>query len=136
MSEWITKLPLKIFTTIKTQFSQTIKDSFGMTDDNFSTVGSSDTLAVFPFVRFQILPGNEQGQTFETNEFEAGLFSFQIDVFDNKTQSSARNVMTEIVRIMKIMGFRVNQMPSFEDTKDVHRMTARFQKVYSKDEAF
>lgn len=136
MSEWITKLPLKIFTTIKTQFSQTIKDSFGMTDDNFSTVGSSDTPAVFPFVRFQILPGSEQGQTFETSNFEAGLFSFQIDVFDNKTQSRARKVMTEIVRIMKTMGFRVNQMPSFEDTKDVHRMTARFQKVYSKDEAF
>ena len=135
-SDWITMLPLKVFTAIKTEFSQTIKDTHEMTDKNFSTVGSSDTPAVFPFVRFQIMPGAEQGQDFEKNEINAGTFAFQIDVYDNKTQTRARKVMNEVVRILKGKGFDVNQFPTFEDTKDYHRMIVRVRKSFGDDEAF
>lgn len=135
-TDWITMLPLKVFTAIKTEFSQTIKDTYSMTDKNFSTVGSSDTPAVFPFVRFQTLPGSEQGQDFEKNNINAGAFGFQIDVFDNKTQGNARKVMNEVVRILKKQGFDINQFPTFEDTKDYHRMTVRAKKSFGDDEAF
>ena len=130
MSDWYIMIPLMVFTKLKKNFSQTIKDTYKMTDSNFSTVGSSDTPAVFPFVYFNALPATEQGRDLQGTSVNGALFSFQIDVYSNKTQTEARNVMKEITRIMKTMGFEINSMPSFEDTKDVHRMTARFRRMF------
>lgn len=129
MSDWYIMIPLMVFTKLKKNFSQTIKDTYNMTDKNFSTVGSSDTPAVFPFVYFNTLPASEQGRDLQGASVNGGLFGFQIDVYSNKTQNEARSVMKEITRVMKTMGFEINSMPSFEDTKDVHRMTARFRKM-------
>lgn len=129
MSDWDMMIPLMVFTRIKQNFSQTIKDKYNMTDKNFSTVGSSDTPAVFPFVYVQTLPGTEQAVDMQGISVNAVTFAFQIDVYSNKTQTDARKVMSEVRRIMKSMGFECNQMPSFENTKDVHRMTARFRRV-------
>lgn len=128
MSDWYIMIPLMVFTKLKQKFSQTIKDKYSMTDKNFSTVGSSDTPAVFPFVYFNSLPASEQGRDLEGISVNGALFSFQIDVYSNKTQSETRNVMKEVTRVMKSMGFEINPMPSFESTKEVHRMTARFRR--------
>lgn len=125
-------IPLMVFTKLKTEFSQTIKNTYNMTDKNFSTVGSSDTPAVFPFVYFNSLPANEQGRDLQGTSVNGALFGFQIDVYSNKTQNEARNVMKEVTRIMKTMGFEINSMPSFESTQDVHRMTARFRRSFDK----
>lgn len=129
MSEWYMMIPLMVFTRIKQEFSQTIKDTYNMTDKNFSTVGSSDTPAVFPFVYVQTLPATEQGRDLQGTSVNGALFSFQVDVYSNKTQSEARNVMSEVTRIMKDMGFEITSMPSLENTQDVHRMTARFRRL-------
>lgn len=137
MSEWVMLVPLKVFTKIKTEFSADLKQNFNMTDENFSTVGSSDSPAVFPFVYFQTLPASEVGQDLVGTSINGGLFAFQIDVFSNKTQSESRKVMTEIVRIMKTMGFEINSMPSFESTKDnTHRMTTRFRRTIGANDKF
>lgn len=129
-------IPLKVFTEIKRGFSQTIKDKYSMTDKNFSTVGSSDTPAVFPFVYVQTLPATEQGRDLQGTSVNGGLFSFQIDVYSNKTQSDARKVMTEIVQIMKVLGFEITSMPSFQQANDVHRMTARFSRLIGANDKF
>lgn len=129
MSDWYMKIPLMVFTKLKQNFSQTIKETYKMTDKNFSTVGSSDTPAVFPFVYVQTLPATEQGRDLQGTSVNGALFAFQVDVYSNKTQSEARNVMSEITKNMKTMGFEIVSMPSFENTKDVHRMTARFRRV-------
>ena len=134
MSDWYIMIPLMVFTKLKQNFSQTIKDTYKMTDKNFSTVGSSDTPAVFPFVYFNALPASEQGRDLQGTSVNGALFGFQIDVYSNETQTEARNVMKEITRIMKTMGFEINSMPSFEDTKDVHRMTARFRRMFGADD--
>lgn len=128
MSDWYIMMPLMVFTKLKQEFSQTIKDKYSMADKNFSTVGSSDTPAVFPFVHFQTLPATEGAKDLQGNSVNGGTFGFQIDVYSNKTQTDARNVMKEVSRIMISMGFAGIQMPSFEGTEDVHRMTARFQR--------
>ena len=127
-------IPLMVFTKLKQNFSQTIKDTYKMTDKNFSTVGSSDTPAVFPFVYFNALPASEQGRDLQGTSVNGALFGFQIDVYSNKTQNEARKVMSEIAKVMKTMGFEINSMPSFEDTKDVHRMTARFRRMFGADD--
>ena len=134
MSDWYMMIPLMVFTKLKQNFSQTIKDTYKMTDKNFSTVGSSDTPAVFPFVYFNALPASEQGRDLQGTSVNGALFGFQIDVYSNKTQNEARKVMSEIAKVMKTMGFEINSMPSFEDTKDVHRMTARFRRMFGADD--
>lgn len=134
MSDWYIMIPLMVFTKLKQNFSQTIKDTYDMTDKNFSTVGSSSTPAVFPFVYVQTLPATEQGIDLQGTSVNGALFSFQVDVYSNKTQNEARNVMKEITRIMKTMGFEIVSMPSFESTKDAHRMSARFRRIIGANE--
>ena len=125
MADWTDRISSVVFTRIKNEFSSTIKKNYKMKDENFSTVGSSDTPAVFPFVYIQLLPSTEQGQDIEGNTINAGLFTFQIEVTDNQTQSRAKDVMSEVKRIMKSMRFTVQPTPDIQDTKDTHRAIMR-----------
>lgn len=128
MSEWVMLVPSYVFTKIKSEFSEENKKLFGMSEDNFSTVNSTNKDAVFPFVYVHMLPAVEQGQDLEGDSINAGLFTFQVDVSDNKSQSRTRQVMTEIIRIMKKMRFDVIAMPEFE-SGETHRCVARFRRM-------
>ena len=129
MADWTDRISSVVFTRIKNEFSSTLKTKYKMTDSNFSTVGSSDTPAVFPFVYIQLLPSTEQGQDIEGNTINAGLFTFQIEVTDNQSQARAKDVMTEVKRIMKTMRFTVQPTPTLEDTKDTHRAIMRCKRI-------
>lgn len=128
MADWTDRISSIIFTRIKKNFSSVLKTKYKMTDDNFSTVGSSNTPAVFPFIGIQILPGSEIAEDLEGTTINAGRFSFQIDVTDNQSQQRAKEVMNEVKRIMKTMRFSARAMPSYNDTKDTHRATAQFRR--------
>ena len=126
---WVMAIPSIVFTRVKTEFSSKLKEKYSITGKNFSTVGSSDTPPVFPFIYLQSLEPTETGTDLEATNINGGIFSFQIDVTDNQSQSRAKEVMTEILRIMKKMGFKCSPMPSFDNSsKDVYRMVARFRK--------
>ena len=129
MADWTDMISSNVFTRIKNEFSSTIKKNYKMKDENFSTVGSSDTPAVFPFVYIQLLPSVEQGQDLDGNTINAGLFTFQIEVTDNQTQERAKDVMSEVKRIMKSMRFTVQCTPTLEDTKDTHRAIMRCNRI-------
>ena len=129
MADWTDRISSIVFTRIKNEFSSSLKTKYKMTSSNFSTVGSSDTPAVFPFVYVQLLPSTEQGQDIEGNTINAGLFGFQIEVTDNQTQARARDVMSEVKRIMKSMRFTVQCTPTLEDTKDTHRAIMRCNRI-------
>lgn len=136
MNEWILMVPLKVFTRLKTEFSQTIKTQYGMTDNNFSTVNNNGAEAVFPFVFLNALPGEEVGMDLQGDAINGGLFSFQIDVYDNKSQSRSRKVMAEVVRVMKSMGFEIVAMPNFENVNEPFRMVVRFRRIIGASENF
>ena len=129
MADWTDRISSIVFTRIKNEFSSTIKKNYKMKDENFSTVGSSDTPAVFPFVYVQLLPSAETGQDLEGATINAGLFTFQIEVTDNQTQARAKEVMSEVKRIMKSMRFTVQCTPTLEDTKDTHRAIMRCNRI-------
>lgn len=131
MSEWIMLLPSAVFSRIKGEFSKVIKTEYEMSDSNFSTTDSSNKKAVFPFVYVHLLPAMENAFDLERTTVNGGLFTFQIDVYDNQTQYRTRKVMGEIIRIMKRMRFDIVAMPETE-TKDTHRITARFRRNISK----
>ena len=134
MADWTDRISSVVFTRIKNEFSSSLKTKYKMKDENFSTVGSSDTPAVFPFVYIQLLPSTEQGQDIEGNTINAGLFTFQIEVTDNKKQVIAKDVMSEVKRIMKSMRFTVHTTPTLEDTKDTHRAIMRCNRRIGSDD--
>lgn len=134
MADWTDKISSIIFTRIKTEFSQKIKDKYGMTNENFSTKMANDSTAKFPFVSIRMLPSSEKGNDNEGIEINAGLFAFQIDVTDNKSQSRAKDVMSEVKRIMKSMRFVSYEIPNFDNSQDVNRVTARFRRSIGKDD--
>ena len=129
MTDWTDRISPMVFTRIKNEFSRTLKSKYKMTSSNFSTVGSSDTPAVFPFVFIQFLPSAETGQDLEGATINAGLFTFQIEVTDNQTQERAKDVMSEVKRIMKSMRFTVQPTPDIQDTKDTHRAIMRCNRI-------
>ena len=134
MADWTDRISSVVFTRIKNEFSNSLKTKYKMTSSNFSTVGSSDTLAVFPFVYIQLLPSAEQGQDIEGNTINAGLFTFQIEVTDNQSQTRAKDVMSEIKRIMKSMRFTIQPTPDIQDTKDTHRAIMRCNRRIGSDD--
>lgn len=129
MADWTDRISSIVFTRIKNEFSSSLKTKYKMTDSNFSTVGSSDTPAVFPFVYVQLLPTSEAGQDIEGDTINAGLFTFQIEVTDNQKQTTAKEVMSEVKRIMKSMRFTVQPTPDIQDTKDTHRTIMRCNRI-------
>ena len=129
MADWTDRISSIVFTRIKNEFSSSLKTKYKMTSSNFSTVGSSDSEPVFPFVYVQLLPSAEAGQDIEGNTINAGLFTFQIEVTDNQTQARAKDVMSEIKRIMKSMRFTVQPTPDIQDTKDTHRAIMRCNRI-------
>ena len=137
-ADWVMMLPSSVFTRIKVKMPKELKSgntTIKLTSSNFSTVGSSNTSAVFPFIYVQSLSATEQGRDLEGMNINGALFTFQVDVIDNKSQSNARIVMTEIIKIMKSMRFEIIAMPKFEGTQDnTHRMTARFRRAIDEND--
>ncbi len=126
---WIMDIPSIVFSRLKKEFPKKIKDRLGMTDRNFSTVSATSKTAVFPFVFVSLISASEEGRTLDGEGINGGTFSFQVDVIDNQSQQRAREVMVEVVQIMKRMRFDAFDMPTFESTEDTHRCTARFRRV-------
>ena len=58
-----------------------------------------------------------------------GVFTFQIEVYDNKKKSNALEVMSAVMDIMKSMRFEVVSMPEHFKTDNTHRYVARFRRI-------
>ena len=134
-ADWVFLVETNVYTRILTQFSTSKKKSYRMTDDNFSTVGSSDTPPVFPFVYIQLLPSAEIGKTREVQDRNGGLFTFQIDVTDNQSKGRALDVAKEVDRIMAKMGFTAKQFPTADTAeKGTYRAIARYTKAIAEND--
>lgn len=130
MTDWIMLVPSLVFSRVKADFSEKLKTQYGMTGEHFSTVNKSNTEPLFPFVYIHQLSSAEQGADLEGTTINAGLFAFQVDVYDSQSQARIRAVMGEVVRIMKSMRFQVASMPEFEKAADgTYRSVARFNRV-------
>ena len=137
-SIWTMEIPTIVFSRIVSDFSEDLKTKYKMqkltvngitTWRNFSTSQVSETPPIFPYNTIIELPGQERGQDLEGISINGGLFTFQADVFSNKSESEAKNCMAEIIRIVKLMRFQVTAMPSFDSKPQEYRMTARFSRI-------
>lgn len=104
-AEWVMYLQSQIFTRIKNEFSSKLKTKYNMTTSNFSTVGSSNTPAVFPFVFVEELDSPEIGNTLDGTDTNGLKYTVRIHISDNKSQTNAKSIAYEVRRIMKTMRF-------------------------------
>lgn len=115
-----------VFTRIKATFSEKLKTKY--TNLYFTTSDKVQSTPKFPTIYVHELPSLEKGNDLENNEIAFKLATFQIEVFDNQNQTRTNEVMAEVVRIMKSMGFSINEMP-YSDNTDVYRKIARFRRI-------
>lgn len=104
-----------VLTRVKSEFSDKIKKKYP--DLTFTTTQKSDQIPKFPTVYIHLLPSPERGQDLSGNSINGIYANFQIEVSDNQNNSRAREVMNEVVRIMKTMRFSINEMP-YSDYRD------------------
>lgn len=124
-NEWIMQLTPMIFTRIKNDVSKRFAN---LTNANFSSTGTGKTPPEFPFVYVKELPSVEKGRDLEGASINSGLFSFQIEVTDNQSQSTASTIMSEVVKTMKRMSFEVVGIPLFDNTENSYRCISRFRR--------
>lgn len=117
----------RIYSRIKYAFPQKVKDKYP--DLNFTTDNRDLVDAKFPCVYVHLMPALEMGQDLEGTTINGGMFTFQIEVYDNQSQNRAKTVMSEIVGIMKEMRFELNAFPEFQNTTSAYRSLARFRRV-------
>lgn len=130
---WVTDIQTSVYSQVKRAIQN---KKTKLADTHFSTVGSSDTPAVFPFVYIHQISAVEQGRDLSGTSINAGLFTFQIEVTSNDYQSTAMEVMKIAITKMKEMGFEMVSFPVFEDTQGLHRCIARFRRLIGEGDKF
>lgn len=131
----------KIYAILVNQFPERLKKKYkfksttvnGVTQWlNFSKSSVSESPALFPYITFLELPGQERGRDLEGTSINAALFTFQIDVYDNAKEETTKECMAEIVKIMKSMMFEAKPLPAPDSRPQEYRSTARFSRVISR----
>lgn len=125
-------LESQVYTRIKTQFPSKLKEKYK--NINFTTENKVDALPRFPTVYIHEMPGMETGADLQGGTINAVWSSFQIEVTTNTKMNEAKEVMDEVVRIMKTMRFQVTSMPEFQNTDSVYRRVARFRRIIGADD--
>ncbi len=120
-------LEQQVFSRVKNQFSPSIKENFPKLE--FTTDSKrTNNIANFPLVFMFSLTSPETSKDLERTRINGVTATFQIEVSDNESQSRARTVMTEVIRVMKTMRFDVLTMPIPADYGGVYRLVARFRR--------
>ena len=70
----------------------------------------------------------------EVDEINAVLSAFQIEVTPNTSQSEAKTVLDEVVKIMKKMRYKVIALPEFPHPASTYRSVARFRRTIAEDD--
>ncbi len=116
-----------IATRIKAKMSKKIKEKYK--NLQITTQEESKTPVQFPNVYVFLMESPEIGMTLEGTSFAGGLFTFTIKVTDNQNQTRVKEVMGEVVRIMKSMRFQMPFLPIYQNTKDEYWSNARFRRT-------
>lgn len=126
----MTDIESMVFTRIYDGISDRIKTKYDMSYTNFSTESSIPKDATFPFVYIHLLPAIERFDDLNGITLNGGLFTVQVDITDDSDPSISKEIMDEVVFIMKGMRFKTIAMPEFQyDSSSLFRQTARFRRL-------
>ena len=116
-----------VYSRIKAILTSKLKTKYP--NITFTTSDKVSSNPKFPNVYVHMLGSQETGEDVENNTINGVLTTFQIEVTDNELQTKAKDVMSEVVEIMKGMRFSVNAMPEFKNTDTAFRSVARFRRT-------
>lgn len=123
-------LESQVLTRIKYSFPQKLKDKY----PNLTFTNSDrNTETNFPTIYIHSI-SSETGRDLEGDAINFVDSAFQIDSITNTSQSDAKAISDEVLKIMKSMKFKAQSCPEFNNGTDVFRCTARFQRKIGEDD--
>lgn len=125
-NSWAYNLESKIFTIVKSKVTPKIKTKFPKA--NFTMSDKNTGSPVFPTIYIHQNGGLESPVSLENDMIERVLYTIQIDVITNTTQADANTIMSNICDVMKDMKFTIISLPTFKNTSEQYRNTARFRR--------
>lgn len=127
---WTSDIESMVFTRVKAKGNNALKSKYP--NIYFTTSDKTQKQPQFPTVYLHEVGSVERGMDLENTEINAVLNTIQVDVTDNESQGRVKEVMNNIVKTMKSMGFTVISLPEFQNTNDIYRQTARFRRMIGK----
>ena len=112
-----------VFSRIKAKATEKFKTKYR--DISFTTSNKVVSSPKFPNVYVHLLGSPEIGNDLEGNKINGIDATFQIEVTDNESQSRAKDVMNEVVGIVKEMRFSISSMPEVNNTDSTFRCVMR-----------
>ena len=101
-----------------------------LTTKNFTTTKSNPSDSELPSIYLKQLPSIETATDLENDEFRGGLFTYEVKVTSNVSQTEVKNIMNVVTRAMKSMGFNGTSLPVYADTDNLHVKIARWQREF------
>lgn len=133
MSNWVIDLDNIIFTRINVKLNKALSAKY---PDLYVTNSDLNTgVAKFPTVYIHVMPGVEQGNDLDGNTINAILYSIQLEVTATN-QTHTKEVMAELINILKEMRFQVIAMPEFKNQNTLYRQVLRVRRVIGADDKF
>lgn len=116
-----------VFSKIKAILNPKLKTKYSKI--SFTTSDKVSSEPDFPNVYVHMMNSPETGDNLEDTLINGIIATFQIETNDNQSQGRAKDVMNEVVQVMKGMHFTMTMSPEFSNTKNTYRCIARFRRT-------
>lgn len=116
-----------VFSKIKAILTSKLKTKYP--ELSFTTSDKVLKNPKFPNVYIHLVGTSEIGADLDNASINGILATFQIETTDNQNQNRTKEVMDEVVNVMKGMRFSVIAMPEFSNTDSTYRSVARFRRA-------
>ena len=129
---WINDIDSIVYSRIKIKLNEKLKTKYS--DLSFSNSDVVVKNPKFPNVYIHCLSGSEKARDLEGNDVLAVDIGFQIEITDNISQGRAKEVMNEVIKVLKQMKFSGNSLPEFQNIDGCYRCVARCRRTIGKDD--
>ena len=123
---WTTDIEYKVLAKLKAEGNKILKTDFP--NIKFTNEDAASTNPTFPTVYLKRLPGGETGGDLEGTFVNGIVSGFQIEVSANTTDRDAQRVADVCCQIMKSMAYKMIGEPVSDNTPQIKRNIARYQR--------
>ena len=121
-----------VYSRVKAILTSKLRSKYS--DISFTTNDKITGNAKFPNVYVHSVGSLETGNDFDNSSINGVLETLQIETTDNESQTIAKDVMNEVVKVMKGMRFTVIAMPETQHSNNIYRCVARFRRTIGNDD--
>lgn len=96
--------------------------------ENFSLQQKDPSPATLPFIYLHQIVATETSRNLEADCINGGLFTYEIRVTSNVSQSEAKKIANAVGKAFKSMGFWATSLPLENDYNNLHVRISRWQR--------